>query len=157
MTKHSFVKVISAAALMAATVFPASAHGAEEKEKRFDESQYRHDVMELAKYSVSNIVQLLKGKASHDGHMQVLADVLAKSATLSIVSFEKDTRGIEGKTEAEDKIWENWQDFAERMDAYTADTATFANIVKTGDPAQIGAAFKRAVKHCKSCHDDYRK
>ncbi|WP_417450919.1 c-type cytochrome [Kordiimonas sp.] len=132
------------------------AHG-DDDEERFAQSQYRHDVMELAKYSLTNIVQHLQGKADHEGHVAKLANVMALSAEMSKAAFKEDTRGMDGKTEAKDSVWENWDDFAKRLDAYAADTAALAAAAKGGDMAEIGPAFKKAASHCKSCHDDYRK
>lgn len=146
-----------AAAAIAAVAFSSIslAHG--EEEKRFAESQYRHDLMAITKNALGGIVQHLQGKADHEGHIAKLAEVMAHSAAMSKAAFEKDTRGMEGHTEAKDDIWENWTDYAERMDKYAADTAALADAAKTGDMSQIGPAFKKATSNCKSCHDEYRK
>ena len=152
--KHTLVTAAVAASVIAASSV-SFAHG--DEEKRFAESQYRHDVMSLAKYSLTNIVQHLQGKADQEGDVAKLAEVMALSAEMSKAAFEKDTRGMEGHTEAKDDIWENWDDFAGRMDKYAADTRAFADAAKTGDMSQIGPAFKKATSNCKSCHDEYRK
>lgn len=126
-------------------------------EKRFPESQYRHDVMEFVKYSYSNIAQLMKGTAEHEGHLAKNARIMAMAASMSKAAFEKDTRGMEGATEARDEIWENWDDFANRMDKFEADAAALATAAEGGDMSEIGPAFKKTMSNCKSCHDDYRK
>ena len=145
--------MIAASCISAASV----ASSFEQEEKRFPESQYRHDVMEMSKLSLSGILQHFRGQAKHEGHVAELADMMAKSAALSKAAFEKDTRGMEGHTEAKGKIWDNWEDFASRMDTYAADTKAFAEAAKSGDPAAMRPAFGKAVKNCKSCHDEYRK
>lgn len=155
MTSKRALVAAATAAVVFATSSMSSAHG--DEEKRFAESQYRHDVMELAKYSLSNIVQHLQGKASQEGDVAKLAEVMALSAEMSKAAFEKDTRGMEGHTEAKDGIWDNWDDFADRMDKYAADTRALADAAKSGDMSQIGPAFKKATSNCKSCHDEYRK
>jgi len=154
MTIRKWARTISVTALTAGLITGAAAsHGAD---KRFDESQYRHDVMEHAKYSMGNIMQLVKGQAKHEGHLAKLAEILAISASMTKESFAKDTRGMEGHTEAKDAIWENWDDFASRSDTYAADTAAFAAAAKTGDQGATMAAFKKAASNCKSCHDKYK-
>lgn len=151
--KLNLIAAATAAVIAASSM--SSAHG--DEEKRFAESQYRHDVMELAKYSLSNIVQHLQGKADQEGDVEKLAEVMALSAEMSKAAFAKDTRGMEGHTEAKDDIWANWEDFADRMDKYAADTRALAAAAKTDDMSQIGPAFKKATSNCKSCHDEYRK
>lgn len=144
-----------AAVLLAGTISPIAAHS-DGKKERFAESQYRHDMMEHAKYMAGNMVQLLKGQASHEGHMEKLAEILALSASMTKDAFVKDTRGMEGHTEAKDAIWENWEAFAEAADQFSADATAFAAAAKTGDKGAIGKAFGKAMSNCKSCHDKYK-
>ncbi|MFC3052204.1 c-type cytochrome [Kordiimonas pumila] len=151
---RKLVGIAGITALVAGSL-SGTAFGHGDKE-RFEESQYRHDLMEHANYAISNIVQLIKGKASHDGHLEKLADIMALSASMTKDAFEKDTRGMEGHTSAKDAVWENWEDFAERADKYTADTAAFAEAAKSGDQEATMAAFKKAASNCKSCHDKYQ-
>lgn len=143
-------------ALVVGTAFVGTSVTAQGSKKRYAESQYRHDNMEHAKYALANIVQILKGEASHEGHLPKLADIMATSASMAKATFEKDTRGMSGHTEAKDAIWENWDDFASKVDAYAADTANLAKVAETGDMAQFGAAFQKATSNCKSCHDKYK-
>ncbi|WP_262692637.1 c-type cytochrome [Kordiimonas aestuarii] len=132
------------------------AHG-EEEEKRFAESQYRHDIMMITKYALGNILQHLRGTADQEGDVAKFAEMMAMSAAMAKTAFEKDTRGMEGKTDAKGDIWENWADFSDRLDKYEADTAALAEAAKSGDMGQIAPAFKKATSNCKSCHDEYRK
>ncbi len=144
-----------AAVIFAGAVSPIAAHS-DGKKERFAESQYRHDVMEHAKYMAGNMVQLLKGQANHDGHIEKLAEILALSASMTKDAFVKDTRGMDGHTEAKDAIWENWEAFAKASDQFSADAAAFAEVAKTGDKGAIGKAFGKAMSNCKSCHDKYK-
>ena len=144
------------AALLVSTSFVGASVAVNAADKRFAESQYRHDNMEHAKYALANIVQILKGEASHEGHLPKLAGIMATSASMAKATFEKDTREMSGHTEAKDAIWEDWADFASKMDTYAADTANLAKVAETGDMAQFGAAFQKATSNCKSCHDKYK-
>ena len=153
---RSVQKLALGGALLLAATGAAAGHGDEGGEERFAESQYRHDVMEIAKDGLTNFLQHIQGKADHAGHVAKFAQIMALSASMAKDSFAKDTRGMAGKTDAKDAIWENWADYAERMDKYAADTAAFAEAAKTEDMAQIMPAFKQAAGNCKSCHDKYR-
>lgn len=153
MTKSALV----AATFMGATMMSATvAHSDGEKKERFAESQYRHDNMEHAKYALTNMLKLMKGEVAHDGHLEKLAAIMASSASMAKETFAKDTRGMEGHTETKDAVWEDWDDYAARMDKYAADTAALAEAAKTGDMGVFGPAFQKAVGNCKACHDKYR-
>ncbi len=154
MTIRKWIKATSLVAIVSVSA-TTYAHGDESKEKRFPESQYRHDVMEHAKYGMQNIVQHMKGEANHEGHVAKLAEIIALAASMTKESFAKDTRGMEGKTGAKDSIWENWDDFAARADTFAADAAAYAEAVKTGDMESAMPAFKKMASNCKSCHDKY--
>ncbi|WP_417456548.1 c-type cytochrome [Kordiimonas sp.] len=148
-----FIGALACSAIAISSV--SFAHG--DEEKRFPESQYRHDVMEFVKYAYGNIAQLMKGTAEHDGHLAKHAQIMATAASMAKTAFEKDTRGMEGATDARDEIWENWDDFATRMDKFEADAAALATAAEGGDMSEIGPAFKKTMGNCKSCHDEYRK
>lgn len=152
--KRKLVMTVAAGALITSLMAPAIAHGDEE---RFPESQYRHDIMEHFKYAIGPLVMNAQGKVQHRDHIAALAKIVAETATMTKSAFEKDTRGMEGMTKAKDKIWENWDDFARRMDELERDTAAFAEIAaSTDDMGQIMGGFKNVGRHCKSCHDEYK-
>ncbi|NVJ99047.1 MAG: cytochrome c [Alphaproteobacteria bacterium] len=141
-------------ALLLSAVAPATAHGDGE---RFPESKYRHDVMEHFKYAINNLVANAKGDVNHKDQIPALANIMAQAATMTKASFQKDTRGIHGMTEAKDAIWENWEDFAGRLDQLEADTKAFAEVANSTDNmGEIMGAFKNVGRHCKSCHDKYK-
>ncbi len=151
------MKIVSAACLLG---FGLSATGnviADDKKERSPASQYRHDVMELVKYSAANIGAILQRKVTPEaGQLAGHAEILANAAALSKDAFKADTRGQEGFTEAKDDVWANWEDFAVRMDKFAGDTRAFADAAKSGDQAKIGATVGEVFKNCKSCHDKYK-
>jgi len=152
---------IAAAALIttitSGTVAPFAAYGdGADGEKRFFESQYRHDVMEHFNYSMKKLIPILFKKAGHEDHLPAIANIMANTAKMTKSAFEKDTRSMEGHTAAKDGIWDSWDDFAARMDKLEADTAAFAEAAKSGDMAVIMPAFKKVGSNCKSCHDEYK-
>lgn len=155
MTLKKYIGGLTAAVIFAGAYSPIAAHSDEEKE-RFPESQYRHDVMEHFSSGFKKIGLIMKGQAGQRSDIAAIAGIMANAATMTKASFEKDTRGIEGHTEAKDAIWDNWQDFSSRLDTLATDSAAFAEAAKTGDMSQIGAAMKKVGGSCKSCHDKYK-
>ncbi len=154
--KKSIVSVAVATSLISGLTAASWADG-DEGEERYAESAYRHNIMEQVKYSALSILSIVKGEMkAPNGALAHNADVLMKAAASAKDAFEKDTRGIKGFTEAKDNIWEDWEDFSERMDKFAADTQAFADAAKSGDNAKIGAGIGAVFKNCKSCHDKYK-
>jgi len=145
-----------ATAMIGGALMPAAADG-EGEAKRFFESQYRHDVMEHFSYSFKKISMIMKGQAGSKDDIAAIANIMANASTMTKASFKKDTRNMEGHTEAKDNIWEKWDDFSQRLDKLEADANAFAVAANSGDMAQIGPAMENVGKNCKSCHDKYKK
>jgi len=156
MKLRKFATTVLVAAMTGGIVAPVAAHGESEKKERFFESQYRHDVMMHFNYSMKKLVPILFKKAGHETDLTAIANIMANTATMSKSAFEKDTRAVKGHTLAKDKIWDNWGDFAGRMEKLEADTAAFVVATETGDMAMIVPAFKKVGSNCKSCHDEYK-
>lgn len=62
--------------------------------------------------------------------------------------------GIE--TEALSTIWENPDDFAQKVADHQAAVADLAAVAETADLAAIQAAVQATGATCGACHDDYR-
>lgn len=145
-------------AAVAALTTAALAHGDGSHaadDERFTESKYRHQLMEVVGYSARNIVMHMKGEVEIDGQMLGHARILDRAAGMSKAAFATDTRDKDGKTDAKDAVWENWDDFAERLDAFKSDTAALVSALESGE--NVPQATKAMFKNCKSCHDEYRK
>lgn len=143
-------------AALSLSAIPASAHGEEGKEPRFEESQYRHDLMERLGKGFGKIRKISKGEAGSPADFPDIAKDMAEAASNMKAAFEKDTRNFEGHTEAKDSIWENWEDYAARLDKMNTDAQAFAAAAATGDMSKMGPAMGALGKNCKSCHDEYK-
>jgi cytochrome c556 len=155
MKARTFTTLALAIAVSGTVATQLAAHG-DEHEKRFAESQHRHDVMEHFGNGFGKIMKIRKGEAGTMADLPGIADDMAKAASMTVAAFEKDTRGMEGFTKAKDNIWENWDDFSQRLQKMDVDAQAFAVAAKTGDMAVIGPAMGALGKNCKSCHDDYK-
>ena len=60
----------------------------------------------------------------------------------------------DGKTEALPAIWENPEDFAERLDAFREAANGLRAAAETG--GDMAAAIQQLGQACKGCHDNYR-
>lgn len=143
--------------LLAASMMATGPSLALDKAKNDPQIQHRHNVKEIVKYSLKGMSAILKGEVKSPDHFPALAQAMASSASIATDMFKTDTRGIDGKTDAVDKIWDNWEDFSKRMDAFNADAQDLAMVAKEGDMKKNILAFKKTAKNCKSCHDEYKK
>lgn len=155
--KFATRKVALAAIISIAVPMVSSVVNSQDEEERFFESKYRHDTMQHFNYSMQKLVPILFQGTGNPDHLPAIARIMASTATMTKSVFEKDTRGMDGHTKAKDAVWENWQDFAKRMDGLEADTAAFAEVTaRTTDMDEIKAAFKNVGRNCKGCHDEYK-
>ena len=158
MNLRTIVKASLITAMTAGLGVAAIAHGDEEDEKnRFAESKLRHDAMKPMGDGFGRIMKIRKGEGGTPADFPEIAASMAAAASKTKAAFEKDTRGFEGFTKAKDNVWENWEDFAKRLDKMDMDAQAFAEAAKSGDMSKMGPAMGALGKNCKSCHDEYKK
>jgi cytochrome c556 len=61
-----------------------------------------------------------------------------------------------GKTRAKPEIWENMDDFADKLNNFREAAAALNVAAAAGDADTIKAAFGVTGKTCKACHDEYK-
>ncbi len=71
-------------------------------------------------------------------------------------TFTVDTRGTGVTSDALDVIWEQQDDFAEKIAAFQSASAALAEVASSGDESLIKPAIGRMGQACGSCHDDYK-
>lgn len=99
---------------------------------------------------------MVKGKIEWNGDQ--FAAWANDLAAVSSVSVE---RGFapgsdKGKTRAKPAIWDNPDDFADKLAAFRSEAAALAVAAKSGDKAAATAQFKKTGGTCKACHDEYK-
>ena len=91
----------------------------------------------------------------NDAQFAAWADGLA---SVSKVSVE---RGFapgsdKGKARAKPAIWENTDDFAQKLANFRSEAAALAVAANAGDKAATIEQFKQTGGTCKACHDNYQ-
>ena len=125
--------------------------------KRFALSSYRHHMMETIGHTAAALEAATKGIVpAEEGHVLGNAIILANAAKLSKATFVEDTRGVEGKSDSKDAIWENWDDFSTQIDKFEADTSALVAALSAGDEGAAAAAMKAVNDSCGKCHETYR-
>lgn len=142
--------------LLAASIMFTAPMLAVDDTKENPRLQYRHSVMETIKYSLLGMRAIIKGDVKDQDQFPALAQSMASAASVANQMFKEDTRALEGKTAAKDKIWDNWEDFSKRMSTFNEAAQKLATVAKEGDMKANIMAFKNTAKNCKSCHDEYQ-
>jgi cytochrome c556 len=113
-----------------------------------DVIDYRKHIMKTVGEQLAAVRMILDKKAPPDA-IATDMKVIAIAAIQAKSAFEPKVIGGNSKPE----VWSNWTDFAKRLDALTATTASLAKAAQDGGPAAVGP--KLDMLDCKGCHDVY--
>ena len=150
--KNIRLKTVLAASLSVAVAVPALAH----IERSEPLQSLRQSYFALVGMTFGPMGDMVKGKIEwNSDQFSAWANDLAAVSSVSV------ERGFapgsdKGKTRAKPAIWENPDDFAEKLAAFRTEAAALAVAVKTGDQAAATAQFKKTGGTCKACHDEYK-
>ena len=70
--------------------------------------------------------------------------------------FKLDTRGFNVPSDALDKIWDNQEDFSNKMANLAEAAANLKQTAQSGEDSALKPAIGKIFNTCKSCHDDYK-
>ncbi len=119
---------------------------------------HRQNIIGSAGRAAVALNNIAKGDLNQEDHIADIARLMAVAAAQAKAAFETDTRGADVKTDAKDLVWQDWDDFAERMDAYVVDAQKIADLAEAGQPDEMISTLRTTFRdHCKGCHDRYRK
>ncbi len=134
---------------MSVALIVSSAQAAEDFEDQ-DVIDYRQHIMKTMDEQTAAVGKIMS-YAVPDEHFASHLEVIALAAQTSLKSFEKEVHGGESLP----AVWENWDDFAARMNEFSEGLIAAAAIARErGKDAAMGPAFSALT--CKQCHDDYR-
>ena len=116
-----------------------------------DAAAYRVETMKAIGGHTAGFFAILQEDVPHRAHLPVHANALAALAKIAPELFPE---GSGAETDAKPAIWENPEDFAERLAAFDTAAANLAAAVAAGEA--VGPAAMQLGQSCKGCHDDYR-
>ncbi|HUF55903.1 MAG TPA: cytochrome c [Thermohalobaculum sp.] len=153
MTRTTTTK-ISLAALAAAVLAAPVTAPAQEAEPD-NAIKFRQSVMKGIGGPTGAVGGIVKGEVAHQELMAHFLDQLATAAEpqATTAAFRQNTadQGM-AKTTALPDIWENWDDFEERLQKLGEVTTAAAEAGADVTQDQLKAIFDT----CKGCHDEYR-
>ena len=139
--------------LLAGAAAVASAPAAAQFAKSEDAIKYRQGALFVMSQHFGRLGAMANGRAPFDAKLaQENADVLQTLAGLPWAGFGPGTEG--GK--AEPAVWKENAKFKEHAAKFQTEAGKLVAAAKTGDLAQLKAAFGPAAQSCKACHDSFR-
>ncbi|MEO3435295.1 cytochrome c [Inquilinus sp. CAU 1745] len=151
MLKPLAISALAAAAIVGSgAFFPGVAQTPEEM------VETRQDAMETLGDSAKTTAKFIQGEAGTVEDVQAAAADMAEVAPRLPDLFPEGTGQGVDDSDALPAIWENPDDFAERVEAAQAAIADFQPAAESGDPQAIRAAFAVVGQACSGCHDNFR-
>ena len=121
--------------------------------KAEDAIKYRQNALFVMSQHFGSLGAMANGRAPFDAEVaKQNAEVLQTLAGLPWQAFGAGTEGGKSKPE----IWSEKVKFDEHANQYKAEAGKLVAAAKTGDLAQLKAAFGPAAQTCKACHDAFR-
>ncbi len=116
----------------------------------------RAGLMKMVLLYFGPIYAMAQGQMDYDGPMvERNAHKLMELAGMGVDAYRKDTSEFDLDTEALPTVWEDFDDFSEKMDGFAeAAKALEASGGKGKD--EMVAGFRKLGGACRACHDDYR-
>ena len=118
-----------------------------------DAIKYRQNALFLTSQHFGALGAMANGRAPFNAELaKKNGEVLEALAALPWQAFGPGTEGGKSKPE----IWSEKAKFDELAGNYVTEAGKLAAAAKTGDLAQLKAAFGPAAQTCKACHDAFR-
>lgn len=143
--------LVPALALAAVT---ASGAAAQDQPEAPPLSRYRAALMLSLQEHNAALRLLLSGDVARPEHVALHARAVHESLAMTAVSFPEGSGGA--GTRALPAIWENWDDFAARLEAARASGEALRAAAEAGDMEGTAAALREVGQSCLSCHREYR-
>lgn len=149
------LKTLSTAVLAVSTALAALSASADTLKfaKAEDAIKYRQSALFLTGQHFSSLGAMANGRAEFNADVaKQNAQVLQTLAALPWQAFGAGTEGGKAKPD----IWKEKAKFDEAAQNYETEMGKLVAAAKTGDLAQLKAAFGPAAQTCKACHDAFR-
>ena len=117
-----------------------------------DQVEYRQEVMSAIGGTMGALGKILKQEVDRPNDLAPLAAALAELASSAQSVFPEGSEGGDALPE----IWEESEDFAERLLTLKETANAFREAVNSGDRSQIGPAVGELGQACRGCHMRYR-
>lgn len=115
--------------------------------------EYRQLLMESLDAHNGAVRAIVGGEVSMAGHLAAHARGIQGVAGMLLEIFPE---GSEDGTRASPDIWDDWEDFTQKVMALQEAAAGLVSAAETGDADAVAEAAQGVNASCRSCHQAYR-
>ncbi len=151
--KHRFLIGGVAAVMLAASSLVLHAHGDSAAEHAVE---VRQSIMTLVADNFGPLAGMVQGKIPWDNsefHKRA-SDINAVTSIDLLRGYIPDSH--HSGTAAKAKIWDNMDDFRDKMETLRTEVVKLAKVSAGGDQEAMTAQFKETANACKGCHEEYK-
>jgi cytochrome c556 len=120
--------------------------------------QFRQAVLQLVRSNMGPLGGMAKGQIEYDADVMNTNSMRIEQLALMMGDyFVTDTRKFNVKTDAEDKIWEQMDDFNSKIQDMVNAAGNLQKVALAGDQDNYRNAIGDLGSTCKACHDKFKK
>lgn len=148
------VALASVFTVMASGVIADTASSLKHAEKA---TELRQSIFSLLGSNMGPLGGMAKGKIEFDAEKVAKHALRINQLSMMIADYTRtDTSTYKVKTEALNKIWQQPDDFAKRINDLTDASAELQTAALSGNESLIKKAIGGVGKTCGGCHDDFK-
>lgn len=148
--------VLMLSAILLTTTAVAEDEADSQKEARAA-LKFRQSLFQLIRSNMGALGAMAKGNAPFDAAVMQKNGMRIEQLSLMIEDYmATDTRNFKLDTGALDKIWEQPEEFSEKIISLTSAARNLQAVAKAGDESEFRAAIGAVGRSCKGCHDDFK-
>lgn len=119
-----------------------------------DAVEYRQSAFRLMSFQLSVLNPLHRQRNYSDEQFAYRAETLQRLGQLALEGYTPESAGVSSRSSA--RVWDEFDDFSERMQAFVEITGRMAEHSAAGDDRETRELFRQTLQSCRSCHDRYR-
>lgn len=150
------ISIITLSCLLIVPIGLSAAEATSEKQAR-TALKFRQSLFQLIRSNMGELGAMAKGHKPFDAAVMEKNGMRLEQLSLMIADYMAlDTRKFKTDTEALDKVWEDKEEFAKKIEALTKAAQALQLAAKAGDESKFRPAIGAVGRTCKGCHDAFK-
>ncbi|RUO22659.1 cytochrome C556 [Aliidiomarina iranensis] len=158
MMRFTSILTLAATAAITLTALQFSAPAKADAFAEADEAvKYRQGAFSLIRENFGHMAGMVRGEIEFDAEsFQKRAEALKHLSYIPFDGFSGAGAGITDGSDALPGIWENWDDFNDKAEAFKEAAHELARASEDASLRELRPKFMAAARTCQQCHDEYR-
>jgi cytochrome c556 len=122
-----------------------------------DAVKYRQSALSLIRANFAHMSGMVRGEIEYDAAaFQERANALKHLSHIPFDAFSGAGYNVTANSDALPAIWENWDDFSEKAEAFIGAAYELATAAESDNMRTIRPRFMATARTCQQCHEGYR-